>query len=475
MDSLRKDLPAAIHTALRRWHSGQQEELPWGEMLVFVQWLAESPAPNPDLAVKEILLEALNTLEEQAGGEGAQILRLRFLDGHTATATANRLNLTEDVVYKHQRTAVANLADIVWQAEIEACSVRQARIMERLEIKEPPRLFGVEAKLAELATVLTTGTAPWLIAVVGIGGIGKTSLADAGVRALSASPTFADVAWVSARQERFVLWGGLQESGDGSPALTTEGLVDAIIDQFDFQDLSRYPLAQRQAGLCKRLKAQPYLVVVDNLETAADYQALVPDLQAFVNPTRFLLTSRHSLHRFPGVRNLSLDELSASDSRALLRHEAHQRGLAEVAAAPDEALSRVHEVAGGNPLALKLLLGQMHTLSLSRVVDDLRQARGRQVDELYRYIYWRSWQMLSHKARQVLTIMPLVAESGGGLDQIAALCELDEQEMMAGLKQLVDLCLVNVQGTLEARRYHIHRLTETFLLEEVLKWQQPMA
>lgn len=474
MDSLRKDLPAAIHTALRRWHTGQQEQLPWGEMLTVLLRLAESPVPNPDLAVKEILLEALNTLEGHAGGEGAQILRLRFLDDHTATATANRLNLTEDVVYKRQRTAVADLASIVWQAELEARAIRQARIAGRLEIKEPPRLFGVEDKLAELAAALTTGTAPWLVAVVGIGGIGKTSLADAAVRALSTSPAYADIAWVSARQDRFVLWGGLQEHGEGRPALTTEGLVDAIIDQFDFHDLTRYPSAQKQAGLGRRLKAQPYLVVVDNLETAADYQALVPDLQAFVNPTRFFLTSRHSLHSFPGVHNLSLDELSASDSLALLRHEARQRGLAEVAAAPDEALSPVHEVAGGNPLALKLLLGQMHTLSLSRVVDDLRQARGRQVDELYRYIYWRSWHMLSHEARQVLTIMPLVAESGGGLDQIAVLCELDEQGMMAGLKQLVDLCLVNVQGTLEARRYRIHRLTETFLLEEVLRWQQPM-
>jgi hypothetical protein len=304
-----------------------------------------------------------------------------------------------------------------------------------------------------------------------MGVIGKTSLADAGVRALSGSPAFADIAWVSARQERFVLWGGLQENRERIPALTTEGLVDAIIDQFGYQDLTRYPSAQKQAGLSRRLKAQPYLVVVDNLETAADYQALIPDLQGFANPTRFLLTSRHSLYSFPGIHSLSLDELSASDSLALLRHEAHQRGLAEVAAAPDEALSRVHEAAGGNPLVLKLLIGQMHTLSLSRVVEDLRQARGRRVEELYRYIYWRSWHLLSNGARQVLAIMPLVAESGGGLAQIAALCELDEQEMMAGLKQLVALSLVDVRGTLEARRYGIHRLTETFLLEEVLKWQ----
>jgi hypothetical protein len=472
MYSLLKVLPEAVHTALRRWHTGPQEDLPWSEMLIVAQHLAESPAPNPDLAVKEVLLEALNAMEEHAGGGSAQILRLRFLHGLTATATAHRLNFSKDMVYKRQRTAIQDLAHSLWQAEVETRSIKERRVVGRLEIKEPPRLFGVDDKLAELTAALATGPSPWLVAVVGIGGIGKTSLADAAVRALAVSPAYADIAWISARQEHFVLWDGLQERPEGVPALTVEALLDAIIEQLGFRELTRFPLSQKQEHLRARLKAQPYLVVIDNLETAADYRALVPDLQGLVNPTRFLLTCRHSMHDFPGILNLSLDELSAADSLALLRHEAGERGLVDVAAAPDESLSQVHEVAGGNPLALKLLIGQMHTLSLPRVVDNLRQARERKVEELYYFIYWRSWQLLDEQGRRVLAIMPLVAESGGGLDQIAALCELDGQEMTAALKQLVALSLVNVRGTLDARRYSIHRLTETFLLEQVLRWQE---
>ncbi len=468
---MRKRLLGVVHTVLRRWHSGKQEDLPWVEMLTVAQRLAESPLPDLDLAVKEIVLEALISLEEQAGGEGAQILRLRFLDGHTATATANRLNLTEDVVYKRQRAAISDLAHIIWQAEAEARSVKERRISGRLEIKDPPRLFGTDEKLAQLTTTLTVEGSPWLVALVGIGGIGKTSLADAGVRVLAGTPAFADIAWVSARQERFVVWDGLQDAPEGTPALTVEGLVNAIIEQFGFQDLSRLALASKVEKLRAYLKDRPYLVVIDNLETAADYRALVPDLLDLVNPTKLLLTSRHSLHDYPGVLCQSLDELSAVDSLDLLRHEARERGMHDVAAAPEDTLLRVHQAAGGNPLALKLLVGQMHTLSLSRVVDDLRQARGRKVEELYRFIYWRSWQLLSDQSRQVLAIMPLVAESGGGLAQIAAVSELAEEQLAAPLEQLVSLCLVNVMGTVEARRYGIHRLTETFLLNEVLKWQ----
>jgi hypothetical protein len=219
------------------------------------------------------------------------------------------------------------------------------------------------------------------------------------------------------------------------------------------------------------MKGSPYLIVIDNLETAADYKALVPELMGLVNPTKFLLTSRHSLHDFPGVYCLTLDELSQADSLALLRHEARQRGLLDAASAPEATLHQVHEVAGGNPLALKLLIGQMHTLSLSRVVNDLREARGRKVEDLYRFIYWRSWQLLDDQARRVLAVMPLVAENGGGLAQIAALSELDEEQLAASLSQLVTLCLVDVMGRVEERRYGIHRLTETFLLNEVLKWR----
>jgi hypothetical protein len=171
------------------------------------------------------------------------------------------------------------------------------------------------------------------------------------------------------------------------------------------------------------------------------------------------------------VYNLSLDELSAQDSLALLRHEAGKRHLLDVATISDEILLQVYEVTGGNPLALKLLVGQMHTLSLPQVVEDLCQARGQTVEELYRFIYRRSWHLLTEEARRVLITMPLVAESGGGLEQISMLSKLDNEQLTTALKQLVILSLINVGGTVEARRYSIHRLTETFLRNEVLKWQ----
>ncbi|MCP4548034.1 MAG: hypothetical protein GY835_16335 [bacterium] len=349
--------------------------------------------------------------------------------------------------------------------------VLAARIADRLDIQEPACLFGVDDKLAELTMLLTTGTSPWLVALTGIGGIGKTSLANAAVREIAHTPAFVDIAWVSARQDRFTLWNGLSEDSERGPALTFESVLDVIIEQFGFQDLATLPLDQKRSNLRAQFKARPYLVVLDNLETASDHSTLAPSLKGIINPSKFLLTSRYSLHEYFGIYNLSLDELSAQDSLTLLRHEAGERGLVDVAAASDKALSQVYQVTGGNPLALKLLLGQMHTLSLPQVVQNLCQAQGQTVEELYRFIYWRSWHLLSRDAQRVLSIMPLVAESGGELEQLSVLSELAGEQLMAALKQLVTLSLVNVRGTIKVRRYNIHRLTETFLLNEVLKWQ----
>lgn len=465
-----EELTRAVHLAFRRWHSGEIETRPWSEMLVVSQRLADRTPGALPLAVKEVLLNALADLEQQAGGS-AELLRLRFLDGLPATATANRMNLTENVVYKQQAGALEALAAAVLRTERQARAGKAARVLERLESKDPPHLFGIDEKLSQVVSALRVQGPPWLVAVQGIGGIGKTSLADAVARRFAADSLFADVAWVSARQDRFTFWSGLQEQALRKAALSAEELVDTLIEQLGFPDLRQLPMAQKRAGLRARLGASPYLVVVDNLETAADYQALVPELQNLANPTRFLLTSRHSLHDHPGVYCLSLDELSENDSLALLRHEMSTRGLAGIVSATEKDLLQVHRAAGGNPLALKLLVGQMYTLPLSKVVDNLRRARGQSVEDLYRHIYWQSWSLLTDHARQVLAIMPLIAEGGGGLEQLAALSELDDESLPEALKQLVALCLVNVQGAVDDRRYGIHRLTETFLLNEVLKWQ----
>jgi hypothetical protein len=169
------------------------------------------------------------------------------------------------------------------------------------------------------------------------------------------------------------------------------------------------------------------------------------------------------------VACFELPELSQDDTLAFLRQEAQVRRLDALSQATDRQLHSIFEVVGGNPLALKLVVGQIASLPLSQVLDNLREARGKKIEELYNFIYWQAWAALDNDGRQALLSMPLA--QNGAIDQLIAVSELEPDDLAQALEQLVSFSLVDVGGDLEQRRYRIHRLTETFLLNEVIKWQ----
>lgn len=331
-----------------------------------------------------------------------------------------------------------------------------------------PKLFGVEQPRQQLIQITKNSQEPWLIAIDGMGGIGKTALAGAVVKAVASGEHFHNTAWVSAKQEDFLPGSGLHPANQ--PALDVETLTDNLLAQLNKSiPLTRSP-EEKLAILSDLLKQSPCLIVIDNLETVIDYQALLPLLGKLTNPGKIILTSRHSLHNYPEVFCLSLKGLSKADTFAFLKHEAAVRGQMDVAEGLSQtALEQIYDVVGGNPLALKLVVGQLRVLPLLQVLDSLQQARGKTVDDLYTYIYWQAWHALTPLSREVLLAMPLV--QGGAFAQLSAVMQLGTDNLNPALAQLTQLSLVEVGGSIEQRRYTIHRLTESFLLTEVIKWQ----
>ncbi len=472
MQPMPDSFPQVVHQALRDWYKPHLDDQPWHTFASLAQATTGKGAPSRlewSQAIKEWILRGLQHLHHE-DSRASELLRQRFLDDDPVHIVANRWNVSESLILQRQRKAILALSRCLWQEEAETLAEKGARILDRLEITVPVRLFGIADKQTALSDLLGVEGPPWVIAVDGMGGIGKTTLADAIVRQMVTWPRYADIGWVSARRNVFTLWGGLQEQAD-QPALTFEHLIDAILGQFGAERTTRLPYERKLIEAKEFLRSAPYLIVIDNLETAADYARLVPELQGLCNPSRFLLTSRHSLRTFPGVYSLTLDELSLTDSLDLLRYEAEERGFHELAGAPDDLLTQVYQVVGGNPLALKLVVGQSYALPPSQVLKNLRLAQGQTAEELYRHLYWHSWQVLSDRARQVLVTMPLVAEQGGDISQIAAISELSEHEVTAALTELVNVSLVNKAGDIQNYRFAIHQLTEAFLAREVLKWQ----
>jgi len=461
-------LRTLVYEALTLWHQESAAPHPL-QHLRAVQSVQNPDLLSPHQRANQVLLQALQLLEAQAEPE-ARLLRRRFLDNELVYKIANELNWAESTFYRKQNEAIDHLTQMVQTLEAQAQDERKARLLRRLDARTYVTLIGVDEPLAHLDALLHTTAPPSIILLEGMGGLGKTSLADALVRQLIDANAFADVGWVTARQQLFNLGGSVKAAV--TPALTTEVLIETLLAQL-IAELPRSALTspeQARQLLASRLRDQPHLIVIDNLETLADVESLLPLLRDLANPTKFVLTSRNSFFGETGIYHFSVPELSPFHALQLARYEATLSNLPQVAQASDADLSPILATVGGNPLAIRLVVGQLHIHGLRTVLEDLRHAQGRVTERFYNYLYRRAWDNLDETARNTLLALPLAPEEGGDVAYLSTISGLDPNAVRTALDQLVRLNLVDSHGTLYERIYTIHNLTRTFLHEQVAKW-----
>ncbi len=418
-------------------------------------------------ALRNILVECLDVLEEQGQAEGAWILRERFIADESVVKVALELSVSEATLHSKQAKAQIALAAILWHKEQAERDRVYAQVQEALRKLPPPtytRLFGVTDRLNRLLDSLRDTDTRWLITLDGLGGVGKTALAREAVEQAVTGGRFVDLVWKTAQRERFV-WGERQKAA--GPALTLETLLDAVASQLGCPEIRRQPLDGKKADIRFLLDEAPHLIVVDNLETAADFETIVDELWSLTNPSKVLVTSRHRLVRYEQAHAIRVDPLGDGDAIAFMRYHGAERGIDEVAEATEERLVTIQRVTQGNPLAIKLVVGQIDRRPLTKVLNDLQAAKGDAL-ELYTFIYRRSWDMLSDAGRVLLLNMPHLPPAGGDWDDLLAVSGLIEPQLSSAIDELIGLSLLNVGGP-EERRYSIHQLTHHFVLSELVQ------
>ena len=331
------------------------------------------------------------------------------------------------------------------------------------ELDLPPdiELVGIKEKLAHLLAIVMKSNDPWLISIEGIGGLGKTTLAGEVMRQPQLQQQFKKLAWVSAKQHDPLT--ELKSVQIEQPTLDNGVLITALLEQLGLSSSAKISLKQKTLALKRHLKKTPCLIVIDNLETVIDYQSLVPLLQKLVNPSKVIVTSRYRLQSYTDIFQFKLESLPQTEAIALMRKTAQHQTISLLSNVPDEALVQIYDIVGGNPLVLKLVVGQITYLDLPQLLKILKQIPDKTINALYHYIYEPIWQLLEATEHQVLLMMLLAQNSN--YNHLLALTQFDQVTLNSALQQLIRLSLIQVDGDLTKTRYYtIHRLTETFLL-----------
>lgn len=459
-----EDFEARIARALKAWHQpgGSNDDLLTDLLIAQTEKPGETVQTSSmlRLATNQILMAAIDEMELQ-NPQAAQVLRLRYPDRQKLWSVANTMAVSEQTVSRLQRKGIEQLAKIISTHE----SAKRALKAQLLEASLPPptytRLFGVSERQQKLMSLLIAEDGPAVVALIGLGGLGKTALADMSVRQLIRQNHFYKVLWLRIEHQTL-------DGTSHNPELTFEGIVAGLSLQLWPQQANELTPQQTLFQLRQELSQHPYLIVIDNIESKGDTAYILDHLHDWTRPTKFLLTSRSRLSQQTAVYNFPLSELSHNDAAAFVRYHAQECGIHTVATASEAAIDSILEVTGGNPLALKLVVSLLDVLPISEILADLKNTQTDRVESMYHYIYWQSWNSLAANARTLLQAMPLVSESGGTPAYLASVTNLPKEKLWSALHELHSRSLIEVRGSIEEKRYGIHRLTNAFLCTEII-------
>lgn len=461
-----------VLTALRLWHGGDTTHWPMSTLRLGLSLspteddystLAETGKAANNRAVLSFGLDQL----QKASPEAEELLRERFENRRDVLTVANRLNISESTLYYRQRQAISHLTEILNQQESLVSAEWRNKMESRLSIPSYEALVGIEEAEDALKNALHLENEQFIVSIDGIGGLGKTALADYLSRQMIQTTRFDEIAWVTAKHTHLSMLGRLQIES-GRPALTLPLLIERLCTQFGLNENPNLTHLQRQRLLYRFIKERRCLIVIDNLETVADYQTLIPELKKWQNPSKFLLTSRIRLLSEPGIFSYSHKELNQQSALKLVRQEAKRGGFKDLTNAPDEEIVKIYDIVGGNPLALKLIIGQLRFYSLANVLERFAAKQPTETNEgIFEYIFREIWESLDNQSKTVLVSLTQAGESGFTLDHLVAVSELSETAVYNSLTGLIVSSLVDITGTLLERRYRLHRLTEIFLIRMI--------
>ncbi len=337
----------------------------------------------------------------------------------------------------------ASMEQKLLAAPVTTGSIPHPRPYHNLPRPDYGRFVGRESELAWLRQRLSATDRAWQIAINGIGGVGKSTLAltiaheyREKYASLLEEERFAAIIWISAKEDVLTVDGPEKAVLPELVLRTLEDIYTAIARVLEREDITSVVPEQQGYIVDKALREQRTLLIMDNLESVKD-ERIKPFLRNLPFPTKAIITSREWLDV---ADVLHLKGLSAEEADRLISDEAGARQVNLTAAQRQQ----VYELTSGIPLPIKLAVAR---LSGGESFTSVTRWLGDSAGDLP--IYCISGQAELAKRRNPVSWNLLLAcslfdrDTGASRGALGAIADVSIADRDQGIAQLQRFFLVN--------------------------------
>ncbi len=216
-----------------------------------------------------------------------------------------------------------------------------------------PYFFGRDKELSTIADALLPELRSWGVLIDGPGGIGKTALA---IRAahLATEEAFPLKIFLSAKVRELTAAGEQPLQDFMLPNFIA--LISELAAELGLEDIARTPADERANIVRRELADKQALIIIDNLETfqKPERDRLYQFLGRLPASCKAIVTSRRA---DIDARVVRLDRLALSEALELIAELA--KSNKRLARTDEKERQDLYEIAGGNPLLIKWIAGQL--------------------------------------------------------------------------------------------------------------------